>query len=202
MGSLTQFQKSIVLGSILGDGYIRKISGRKEVFLEINHSYSQKEYVDWKYMMLKTVCRSGPKIRKGNGQRVAYRFYTRQSRDFTKLMNQFHQGKQKIIPKEIHLNPVTLAVWFMDDGSKCRDSDVYLNTQQFDYKSQQHLLSALKTLGLDGTLNKDKHYFRIRFLKASIPKLHMLVTRYIHPSMNYKLSYNPVETTRRSPVDR
>ena len=114
MGSLTQFQKSIVLGSILGDGYIRKISGRKEVFLEINHSYSQKEYVDWKYMMLKTVCRSGPKIRKGNGQRVAYRFYTRQSRDFTKLMNQFHQGKQKIIPKEIHLNPVTLAVWMME----------------------------------------------------------------------------------------
>ena len=48
VGSLTQLQKSLIAGSILGDGYMRIIPGRKNAFLEINHSYRAKEYVDWK----------------------------------------------------------------------------------------------------------------------------------------------------------
>ena len=55
VGSLTQFQKSIIIGSILGDGYLRIISGRNNAFLEINHSIKQKEYVDWKYLNLKNI---------------------------------------------------------------------------------------------------------------------------------------------------
>lgn len=46
VGSLTQLQKSVVIGTMLGDGYIRKMKGRKNAFLEINHSLKQKEYVD------------------------------------------------------------------------------------------------------------------------------------------------------------
>ena len=40
VGSLTQEQKSIIIGSILGDRYLRIVSGRKNAFLEINHSIS------------------------------------------------------------------------------------------------------------------------------------------------------------------
>jgi uncharacterized protein (DUF342 family) len=36
VGSLTQYQLSIIIGSILGDGYIRRIEGRKDAFLEFN----------------------------------------------------------------------------------------------------------------------------------------------------------------------
>jgi len=49
VGSLTQEQKSIIIGSLLGNGYARIVSGRKNAFLEINHSLSEKDYVDWKY---------------------------------------------------------------------------------------------------------------------------------------------------------
>ena len=48
VGSLTQEQKSIIIGSLLGDEYLRIIAGRKDAFLEINHSISEKDYVDWK----------------------------------------------------------------------------------------------------------------------------------------------------------
>ena len=74
VGSLTQFQNSLIIGSILGDGYVRIMPGRKNAFLEINHSANQKEYVDWKYEMLRDVCRSSPKLRKGNGKRLAFVF--------------------------------------------------------------------------------------------------------------------------------
>ena len=60
MGSLTQEQKSIIIGSLLGDGYLRIVSKRKNAFLEINHSISEKEYVDWKHLKLKYLVKSPP----------------------------------------------------------------------------------------------------------------------------------------------
>jgi len=79
VGSLTQLQKSVVVGSILGDGYLRIIKGRKNAFLEINHSEKQKDYVDWKYKILEDFSGSVPKRRTGKESRVAYRFFTRQN---------------------------------------------------------------------------------------------------------------------------
>ena len=49
VGSLTQFQESVIIGTILGDGYLRIIPGRKNAFLEINHAFREKSYVDWKF---------------------------------------------------------------------------------------------------------------------------------------------------------
>ncbi|OGG67033.1 hypothetical protein A2Z56_00200 [Candidatus Kaiserbacteria bacterium RIFCSPHIGHO2_12_45_16] len=197
---LNQFQKSVIIGTILGDGYIRIVSGRQNAFLEINHSVSQTEYVLWKYNVLKGIRAGAPKVRNGNGKRKAIRFYTRQSSELAELKSIFYIDNVKVIPHDLQLDSVSLAVWFMDDGSRCRESDVYLNTQQFDIESQLILIRALKKLGLDATLNKDKQYFRIRFLKKSIPKLFELIESTIIPSMKYKIGLESVETTRRSPT--
>jgi hypothetical protein len=194
VGSLTQFQKSVIIGSILGDGYVRIIPGRQDAFLEINHSVKAKEYVDWKYFILNDICQSPPVIRRIDDRRVAYRFYTRQHPEITALLKEFYKNGRKIIPVSLELNPVMLAVWFMDDGSKSRKQDVYLNSQQFSIKDQRRLLHLLRQLGLKARMNKDKHYYRIRFLKESVGKLNQVIEPYIVSSMRYKLSYNPVET--------
>ena len=185
-GSLNQLQKSFLIGTLLGDGYIRQIKGRKNAFLEVNHSITQREYVEWKYELLKNLTRSGPKSRNGNGTRIAYRFFTKQHPEFTKTMDLFYKDKKKCIP-DIILDPISLAVWFMDDGSRCSKDNVYLNTQQFSKNDQYKLLKLLKNMGLNGTLNKDKEYYRIRFKTSSIPKLFNIVKNYIIPSMKYKI---------------
>lgn len=201
MGSLTPYQKSVIIGSLLGDGYVRTMPGRRDSFLEINHAFHQRAYVDWKHDVLRSITASGPKTRKSNGGRIAYRFNTRQHPYLSFLRKQFYKSDKKVIPKDLTLDPVILAVWFMDDGSRCRAQDVYLNTQQFDLKDQNVLLDALREMQLFASLNKDKEYQRIRFFKSSIPRLHELVTPHIIPSMRYKLhGHDPVETTRRSPA--
>ena len=187
MGSLTQFQKSVIIGTMLGDGYIRTFSGRKNALLEINHSIYQKEYVDWKYTILKNIVISPPKVRQGNGTRIAYRFYTKQLSELSRLQKLFYENRIKKIPLNLSLDKVSLAVWYMDDGSKCRSSDIYLNTQQFGIPDQEKLISALGKLGLKAKMNKDKNYFRLRFLKSSISRLKMLVEDTIIPSMRYKI---------------
>ena len=194
VGSLTQLQRSIIIGTVLGDGYLRIVPRRKNAFLEINHTFYQKKYVDWKYQMLESLCRSGPKIRKGNGNRLAYRFTSRQHKEISEIYERFYRGRKKIVPEWLHLDPVMLAVWYMDDGSRCSKSNVYLNTQQFKPGDQDRCILLLKELGIKATLNKDKIYQRVRIRSSSISDFFRLISPYIIPSMQYKLSYSPVET--------
>jgi len=188
VGSLTQQQKSIIVGCILGDGYLRKLPGRKDAFLEINHSIKAKEYVDWKYSILKNICKSAPKARKIDEKRIAYRFFTKQHPEITEMYKQFYQSGKKVIPKNFRLDPLMLAVWFMDDGSKTKKGDVYLNCQQFDFQSQRRLLHALRLLKIRARMNKDKKYYRIRIYKESIPRLLELIRPYLVSSMRYKVA--------------
>ena len=196
MGSLTQLQRSIIIGSLLGDGYLRIVPGRKNALFEANHSFSQKEYVDWKFKMLKSICRSEPKMRMGNGSRIAYRFTTRQMPELTELHRIFYADGKKNTPYNLRLDPMMLAVWFMDDGSRCRESDVYINTQQFSSPDQEKCRQMLAQFNIDSSLNKDKEYQRVRIKKHSILTLYRLISPNIISSMKYKLSHNPVETQR------
>ena len=188
MGSLTQLQKSVIIGCVLGDGYLRKIPGRKDAFLEVNHSIKAKEYVDWKYSLLRNICASSPKKRKIDKIRTAYRFFTRQHPEITELYEKFYLKGKKTIPSGVELNSVILAVWFMDDGSKTKKGDVYLNTQQFDFRSQRRLLHALRLIGIKARMNKDKKYYRIRILRESIGRFVEIIKPCIIPSMRYKIA--------------
>lgn len=192
VGSLRQQQKSLIIGSILGDGYIRTMPGRANAFLEINHSYKAKDYVNWKHSILKDIVISKPTKRKTgfylNGEpKFAYRFSTKQHKEISKIETLFYKEKKKIIPKDLSLDSLSLAVWFMDDGSTTSKGDVYINTQQFSLKDQRKLLHILRQFDLRARLNKDKQYYRIRFLKESIPTLKKIIKKHIIPSMEYKI---------------
>lgn len=139
------------------------------------------------YFNLKNFVGTKPKIRKNNGRRIAYRFTTRSLPIFTNLYNQFFLKGKKKIPTNILLSPLTLAVWFMDDGSKSRSS-VYLNTQQFSLEEQKLLQDILhKQWKIETTLNKDKEYWRIRVRVSSIKKFIELIKPYLLPQFYYKL---------------
>ena len=187
VGRLNQKQLSLIFGSLLGDGYMRTVEGRKDAFLEINHSIKAKKYVDWKFNILKNICISEPKERNTNEGRVAYRFFTRQSDELTKIHRLFYKNKRKVIPKSLVLDPMMLAVWYMDDGSKTSASDIYLNTQQFGEKDQKYLLHLLRQMDVKARLNKDKKYYRIRILKESIKTFMDIIKDNIEDSMRYKL---------------
>lgn len=43
VGSLSQVQEEVLIGTLLGDGALRKAKGKQNALLEINHSLKQKE---------------------------------------------------------------------------------------------------------------------------------------------------------------
>ena len=183
VGSLSEVQRQIIVGSLLGDGAMRC---KTNALLEINHSSNQRSYVDWKYSHLADLVRTPPRIRKSNGGRIAYRFVTRSLPELTPYFGLFYGSGRKRIP-ELELTRLVLAVWFMDDGSRSRNS-VYLNTQQYDETSQALLLRLLREQwGIDGTLNRDKTYYRIRISVNGTKRLSRLIDPYLLPEFRYKL---------------
>ena len=172
----------------MGDGALRKQGTRTNALLEVNHSAKYSDYVDWKYNIFKQLTITPPKRRKNNGLRVAYRFTTRSLSIFTQYYDWFYKDGKKQIPLNLKLNPLTLAVWFMDDGSKSRNA-VYLNTQQFSVDEQVVLQKILEeTHGIESTLNRDKHYYRIRIRTSSMQKYMDTIRPYVRTCFEYKLT--------------
>lgn len=191
VGSLTEVQRSVIVGCLLGDGYMRK---KTNAHLEINHAYGQKDYVDWKYRILKNLVRTPPVKRRGNGGRVAYRFATRSLPPITEFYEEFYRHGRRVVPPNLQISSLSLAVWFMDDGSKSYKT-VYFNTQQFDLQSQLILQKVLRDQwGIESTLNKDKGYRRIRVVTKSASTLIALIKPFTLPQFAYKLPLNPVST--------
>ena len=184
MGSLSKVQQQLILGCVLGDGYMRK---KVNAHLQITHSIKQKEYVDWKYSNLKDIVLTAPKVYRGNAGRVGYRFFTRSIPALNTFYNTFYQNRKKIVPRDLKLSPLTLAVWYMDDGSKSRKAS-YFNCQNFDPISQHNLLQALANVGIQASFNKDKTYSRIYISYSQTSILVNIIKKYIVPSMRYKLS--------------
>jgi hypothetical protein len=188
VGSLTERQKSIIIGCLLGDGSMRC---KSNALLEINHALKEKVYVDWKYKELFNLVNTSPRIRQSNAERVAYRFTTLSLPALTKIYKQFYCDGKKILPKDIKLNPLTIAIWFMDDGCKSYNA-VYFNSQYFSKNEQQHLIKLLKQqYGITATLNKDKHYYRIRIAVNSVKVLKNLIVPYMLPELLYKFPMTP-----------
>lgn len=200
MGSLSSTQHEILIGSLLGDGTLRKQGSRTNALLEVNHSVAHKDYVDWKYRHFQSYVLTPPKCRSGNGQRVAYRFTTRSLPIITTYFRKFYDGRRKHVPRDIRLTPLSLAVWFMDDGSKSRSS-FYLNSQQFSDDDQHFLQERLQTdLGLVTSLNKDKEYWRIRVSTDSSRRMNALIRSYVFPCFRYKLLDDPVTTDSKDEI--
>ena len=103
--------QQIVIGCILGDGYITK-SG----CLQIEQLAKQKEYVDWKYESLKSIVSGEPKKVTRYDKRTqrtysSYRFYTQAL--FKELRREFYPINKKSIPSTIQNyfnSSLTLAV--------------------------------------------------------------------------------------------
>ena len=182
MGSLSEEQVSLIIGSLLGDGAMRC---KANALIEFNHSAGQRAYVDWKYQLLQTLVSTPPKLRKGNGDRVAYRFTTRSLPELTPYYKTWYAHGRKVVPQLV-LTPLALAVWFMDEGCKSHRA-IYLNTQQFDIASQRRLVDLLQAQwGIRASLNRDKTYHRIRIAVESIERFKAIAAPHVLPELAYK----------------
>jgi len=193
--SLSKRQKEILIGLLLGDGHLEKLYTPTLGRLKVEHSYKQKDYVDWLYKELRGWVRCKPKVRKVNawGKPMKnYRFSTYGHRILGEFRRNFYEGKKKIIPDDLEkdITPLGLAIWYMDDGSikSRRHKGIFLNTQGFKRKDVKKLQKVLgNKFGVNSTTRREKNGEQIYLGGGAGEKFIALVRPYIISSMKYKI---------------
>ncbi len=196
---LTQRQDAIIIGTILGDGCLER--NGKHARLRLEHGKSQKSYLLWKYNKLKEVI-TGSIMRLHSYHKInkcfydSFRAYTFSNQIFDTYWNTFYFNKKKIIPIHIQFilkHPLSLAVWFMDDGYKRNDCNALrLGTDSFTKDEQVLLQSVLKNnFGIETSLHKKGKYWNIYIPQRESKKFVDLVKPYIIPELTYKIALTP-----------
>lgn len=194
---LSEKQKEIVIGLMLGDGCLETQNNGQTYRLKIEQSLLHKDYVDWLYGELKNLTLTEPRERT---KRIKDKFYqnygfqTISCGNFRFYAQQFYDrdSKKKKVPKIIGklLSPLALAVWFMDDGQikSKKHRALLINAQCFSGKDLGLLQYTLRDkLKIDASLKKEKNGHRIYLLSKTIDNFLSLINSYIIPSMRYKL---------------
>ena len=189
---LSKNQKAALIGTILGDGCLTKNAYGKHCRLQIEHKELHKEYVDWKYELFQKWCLSKPRIQERTN---SWKFRIISHPIFTKFRKLFYKGGKKIIPKsigELLKDPLSLSVWFMDDGGNLAERGILLNVQQFSLKEVELIQKVLrKNFGISSTKQWNNSGYRLYFGKDSRMEFQRIVKNFILPCLEYKLLLTP-----------
>jgi len=192
-------QLEFLSGCILGDGSILKRGA-----IQIEQGEKQKEYLLWKYEQLKPLVSTKPirltRKNKNGTINSSYRFVLRQF--FRPWRRKIYRNGKKVINDEIlrNFSPLSLAIWYMDDGCLRSTSQVILCTDCFSKNSIRKLRKFLMDKWEIETRIKlkrepaiNKVYQRLTIGSVSMVKFFDIIRSYIIPSMSYKI-LDPVTT--------
>lgn len=200
---LSDRQKSIIVGSLLGDGTMRIGKGARNANFKVEHGLEQKELVFWKYKELKNFVFTEPKIsfryrEDGSKYSKSWWFRTIRHPELTEIYNMFYlkegyrTGKKIIsdIYLRSHFNPIAFAVWIMDDGSFNRGI-IDLSTYSFSLKDIKKLQSLFyEKFELNSNFHKDRDKgFRMYFDKQNTNALIQIIGPYFIEPMRYKVNF-------------
>lgn len=188
-----------MIGTVLGDGYLEP-HGRG-VRLQVIHSSAQEAYIRWKYEELSSLLPS-PMYFYKNGKYSFWRFVTRSHPFLEELRKIFYINRKKHIPDNIGKylnNPLSLAVWFMDDGT-CdkRQGSILFETQCFCREDIEKLKECLVTnFKLNTSIHKSgkNRGLRLYLSVKEARKFRDIVEPFVLSEMKYKLPYTPVTTS-------
>ena len=206
--TVTPKQYSLIVGSLLGDGTMRMGKSAINVNFKVEQGLAQKEYVVWKYKILKSLVFTEPKLSyryKINGEKYPKSWWFRTLRHpvFMPIYKNFYEGKgyrtgRKIIPKNIgeYMNPLVLATWIMDDGSYAKGR-IDISTYSFLLKEINILQKSLKDIfDIESRYYQDRNKgYRMYCNQKETKKLISVIKPHVIPSMTYKIGFrNPVTT--------
>ncbi len=175
-------QEQIIVGTLLGDATISRNT------LQLSHCAKQKEWLELKTSSLiipfggnvKPYQYFHPDYDKWYDM-IRYRTYSHQ---YFKNIKKAFYVPNKEVPLNIDLQPLGLAVWFLDDGYLKESKKLAeIATNSFNKQSLDILQKQLSNLGLNSYIKRN----RIMFNVPNTKKLSRIIAEFVPPSMLYKI---------------
>jgi recombination protein RecA len=196
---LSDFQREVVLGGLMGDGALSPTPSGHGARFRFGHGPKQSDYCDWKASLFENVGVS----RSANTQGATFCDVSPLP-ELGELRRAVYIEGRKVFSHDYlkQLTPLSLAVWYMDDGGftirakglqeRTRDGSgrSEICVQAMEPTTRQRLADHLAdTWGIRPKLiyRGQRQLAFLVFPKDETAKLHALVAPFVHPSMEYKL---------------
>lgn len=164
---LTEVQKDIMIGSLLGDGFLLKTN-----IFRIKQKKSRREYVEYLHQEFKPFstpvrmdkARKPTRLKDGTvshklkdwkgGYTWSTSFSTRKHKIFEDLRAKWYPNGKKILPEDLELNPTIITHWYLQDGCHNKKKGYYkFSTQSFKYEEVEKLSNQLNlSLGVNSAI--------------------------------------------------
>ncbi len=182
---LTEDQRQLILGSLLGDGSLRYAS-EQNVSFRVGHGERQRDYCQWKREMLTPFANKMGKMAKGFG------FDTIPMRQLAELYTQAYgpQGRQVSEAMLTALDARAVAVWYGDDGTfsgsyeRWGHGKAEIGCVSLSPADKERLAARLEELGMGRPTVSER---KLTFSGERTRLLHEKIAPYLHPSLDYKL---------------
>jgi recombination protein RecA len=194
---LSGFQWEVVLGGLMGDGALSPTRSGGGARFRWGHGAKQADYADWKASLFANIGTSRSTSSKG----VVHHDLSPLP-ELAELRQAVYIGGQKVLSEDYlkRLTPLSLAIWYMDDGGfTLRAKGLQRRTQggsgrseicieAMERSTRYRLLHYLAdTWGIVPKLLTRAGKAVLQFPKDETAKLHALIAPFVHPSMEYKL---------------
>jgi recombination protein RecA len=193
---LSDMQWQVVLGGLLGDSTLLPTRGGFGARLRWGHGAARTEYADWKASLFANIGTNRSIDAKG-----AVFHDMRPLPELAEVRDAVHIGGKKAISHDHlkRLTPLSLAIWYADDGaftlrSKAQErtrggwgrSEICVEVLEptSRVRVQEHLRDEY---GIHARLVTAPGNAILRFSMPETVKLHRLIAPYVHPSMDDKL---------------
>ncbi len=194
---LSPFQWEVLLGGLMGDGALSPTRSGHGARFRWGHGAQQEEYGDWKASLFANL-----NVSRSTNDRGAVFHDVQPLPELAELRQAVYLAGGKVLSHDYlkALTPLSLAVWYMDDGSfQLRSKGLQQRThggsgrseicvQAFESTSRTRLVEYLAdTWGIQAKLVERGGQAILQFPTAETAKFHALIAPFVHPSMQYKL---------------
>jgi recombination protein RecA len=196
---LSDFQWEVVLGGLMGDGALSPTRNGCAARFRWGHGSKQVGYGDWKASLFANLT-----VSRSTNARGAVFHDVQPLPELAELREAVYIEGKKVLSSDFlkRLTPLSLAIWYMDDGGfVLRSKGLQERTrggsgrsticvEAFSHDSRVRLRDYLAdTWGIKGKLIESgaRRVANLQFPTAETAKLHALIAPFVHPTMQYKL---------------
>lgn len=190
---LTHKQKSILIGILLSDGWIKRHKMNWNPSISIKQSIKHTFYIYNIFIELKSICSNYPHLTstiKRGKLFYALTLTTRALNCLNEIYDIFYtHNRIKTIKPELYdyINYISLAHWIMGDGSK-RNKGITLCTDCFSLKEIILLMNMLYIkFNINTSIHKEKDKYRIYINNKELDKIKNNLIPFFYKGFLYKL---------------
>lgn len=198
--ALTALEKSVIVGSLLGDADLHRRNTGGYACFRTTHCEKQRDYLHWKFSLLgdltsdaETVIPGGDVVifDKRSVRQTHYSKTTRMHPELSDLQCDVYAGGRKCVSDWCaSLDWLGLALWYQDDGTLVNAKSVRLYTLGFTLDDIQNLKRVLATnfgLAAGHYRISGREQYAMTLNREQSVTFFAGIAGYVHPSMQYKL---------------